>query len=69
MNTAIILAGGTGVRVGAKVPKQFIEVLGRPVISYTLDIYCRSERQRGRKAKIWTLFKQQVDCLPKIVGA
>lgn len=39
MNIAVILAGGTGVRVGAKVPKQFIEVLGRPVISYTLDIY------------------------------
>ena len=39
MNIAIILAGGTGVRVGAKVPKQFVEVQGRPVIAYTLDIY------------------------------
>ena len=39
MNTVIILAGGTGVRVGAGVPKQFIEVAGRPVIAYTLDIY------------------------------
>lgn len=27
MNTAIILAGGVGSRVGANVPKQFIEVM------------------------------------------
>ena len=31
MNTVIILAGGTGTRVGAGRPKQFIEVLGKPV--------------------------------------
>ena len=28
MNVAIILAGGRGTRVGADVPKQFIEVQG-----------------------------------------
>ena len=37
MNVAIILAGGTGTRVGANIPKQFIEVLGKPVIAYTLE--------------------------------
>lgn len=37
MNVAIILAGGRGTRVGADVPKQFIEVLGRPVLSYTIE--------------------------------
>lgn len=37
MNIAIILAGGVGTRVGAGVPKQFIEVLGKPVISYTIE--------------------------------
>ncbi len=37
MNIAVILAGGVGSRVGADVPKQFIEVLGRPVLSYTLE--------------------------------
>lgn len=37
MNIAIILAGGVGNRVGANVPKQFIEVLGKPVISYTIE--------------------------------
>lgn len=39
MNIAIILAGGVGSRVGADVPKQFIKVLDKPIISYTVDIY------------------------------
>lgn len=37
MNTAVVLAGGTGTRVGADIPKQFIEVLGKPILAYTLD--------------------------------
>ena len=37
MNVAIILAGGRGTRVGADMPKQFVEVLGRPVLSYTIE--------------------------------
>lgn len=30
---------GVGQRVGAGMPKQFVEVLGRPVIAYTLEIF------------------------------
>lgn len=37
MNVAVILAGGVGNRVGAGIPKQFIEVLGKPVLAYTLE--------------------------------
>ncbi len=37
MNIAVILAGGMGTRVGANVPKQFIEVLSKPILAYTLD--------------------------------
>lgn len=33
------MAGGVGNRVGAGMPKQFIEVLGKPVISYTMEIF------------------------------
>lgn len=39
MNIGIILAGGVGSRVGADIPKQFIEVLGKPVLSYTIDAF------------------------------
>ena len=36
MNVAIILSGGTGTRLGAHIPKQYIEVNDRPIISYSL---------------------------------
>ena len=39
MNHAIILAGGSGTRVGANVPKQFIEIQGKPILAYTLDLF------------------------------
>ena len=39
MTTAIILAGGKGSRVGQNIPKQFVKVLGRPILAYTLDIF------------------------------
>lgn len=37
MNIAIILAGGVGSRVNAGKPKQFVEVLGKPVLVYTIE--------------------------------
>ncbi len=39
MITVIILAGGTGTRVGGDRPKQFIEVLGKPILAYTIEIF------------------------------
>lgn len=39
MNTAVILAGGTGTRMGADRPKQFLTVKGRPIIAYCLNIF------------------------------
>lgn len=37
MNTALILSGGTGTRLGSDIPKQYIEVDGRMIISYCLE--------------------------------
>lgn len=37
MNYAIILAGGSGSRMGQDIPKQFINVLDKPIIVYTLE--------------------------------
>ena len=39
MTYCVLLAGGIGQRVGVGMPKQFVEVLGRPVIAYTLDAF------------------------------
>lgn len=35
----IILAGGSGKRVGAEIPKQYIEVNGKPILYYTLRAF------------------------------
>jgi len=35
----IILSGGTGVRAGGNIPKQYYEVDGKPVIAECLDIF------------------------------
>ena len=37
MTTAIIIAGGSGSRMGQDIPKQFINVYDKPVIIYTLE--------------------------------
>ena len=39
MNTAVILAGGVGSRMGLDCPKQFLMVHDKPIISYCLDIF------------------------------
>lgn len=39
MISALILAGGNGTRVGEDRPKQFVEILGKPVLAYTVEIY------------------------------
>lgn len=39
MNIALILSGGTGTRLGADIPKQYIKVEGKPVISYCIDTF------------------------------
>lgn len=39
MNVALVIAGGTGKRVGQDIPKQFINVNDKPVLIYTLEAF------------------------------
>lgn len=39
MIVALILAGGVGSRVGIDRPKQFVEILNKPILAYTAEIY------------------------------
>lgn len=39
MNTVLLMMGGSGTRFGADIPKQYIEVGGRPIFSYILEGY------------------------------
>lgn len=47
MNIALILAGGTGSRFGGDVPKQYLEVEGKPVIAYCLKTFLQHEKIDG----------------------
>ena len=47
-NVALIFAGGTGQRMNTKtLPKQFLELHGKPIIIYTLEIFDRIEEIDG----------------------
>lgn len=43
-NIAIVFAGGSGTRMGSPVPKQFLELNGKPVLAHTLELFQRHER-------------------------
>ncbi|MDE6912113.1 MAG: 2-C-methyl-D-erythritol 4-phosphate cytidylyltransferase, partial [Lachnospiraceae bacterium] len=47
MAVALILSGGTGTRLDSDIPKQYIEVYGRPVISYCIEQLSCHERIDG----------------------
>ncbi|MER7833247.1 bifunctional cytidylyltransferase/SDR family oxidoreductase [Streptomyces sp. NPDC095602] len=41
--TAVVLAGGTGQRVGLAIPKQLLKIAGKAVIEHTLTIFERAD--------------------------
>ena len=53
MNIALILSGGTGTRLGAGIPKQYLEVNGQMIISYALET---------------VLFHQSIDAVQIVAG-
>jgi len=40
-NIALIVAGGKGERMNADIPKQFIEIQGKPILMHTLEVFYR----------------------------
>ena len=39
--TALIVAGGKGLRMGSELPKQFLPIGGKPVLMRTLEAFHR----------------------------
>lgn len=64
MNIAVILAGGVGSRVGAGRPKQFIDILGKPVLAYTIEAF---QNHRGIDAIEVVCHKDWKDYLKDMV--
>ncbi len=40
---AIIVAGGSGKRMGSEIPKQFIEVAGKPILMHTIEAFYNTD--------------------------
>lgn len=40
--TAVIVAGGAGMRMGAELPKQFLLLKNRPLLYYTIDTFLKA---------------------------
>ncbi len=44
MNIAVIFAGGVGKRMNSRAkPKQFLDMWGKPIIIYTLEVFERND--------------------------
>lgn len=76
MTTALIIAGGVGSRMGAEIPKQFVRVLGKPVVVYTLENFqCHPMVDRirlvcvsGWQEALWTYARENgITKLDKII--
>lgn len=39
MNIAIIFASGKGTRMGSEIPKQFLEINGKPILAHTVELF------------------------------
>ncbi|MDP9047720.1 MAG: 2-C-methyl-D-erythritol 4-phosphate cytidylyltransferase, partial [Bacteroidota bacterium] len=44
-NYAIIVAGGSGTRMGTDIPKQFLLLKGKPVVMHTIAAFHHSDIQ------------------------
>lgn len=43
MRWAVVVAGGKGLRMGSELPKQFIEVGGKPILMHTLERFAQCD--------------------------
>ncbi len=71
---ALVPAGGQGLRMQAPLPKQYLPLLGRPVILHTLERLCTHPRVRGVMVGVsdqdrhWQALIPMLANLPKFLG-
>jgi len=44
MNTVIIVAGGSGSRFNSNIPKQFIELAGKPILIHSINAFHKYQK-------------------------
>ncbi len=64
-NIGVILAGGTGTRFGGDVPKQMVDLAGKPIIWHTVMAFARC----AKIAEIAKIDHMVVVCQPDILDA
>ncbi len=65
MNTAIIVAAGSGPRFNSEIPKQFVELAGKPLIVHTIE---RFESARSIDSIVLVLAAERVDEFKSLSG-
>ena len=66
MNIAVILSAGSGSRFGSDIPKQFINLAGKNIIEYTIEVFEQSDdideicivANKEFHNKLWNISKQ-----------
>ena len=74
MNAVVIVAGGSGRRMGGAIPKQYLDLNGQPLIIHTLDRFFEYDRDmkvvlvmaKGHR-KFWDVISISYDRGPGIV--
>lgn len=61
MNIALLLSGGTGVRLGSNVPKQYMKIAGRPVFSWCLEALADHEDIDGIQIVADVLWRETIE--------
>ena len=72
---ALIVAGGSGLRLGHDLPKQYVKILGKTILEYTLDKFLSVEAINAIKIVIakgheemYQAFKKSPKVLPYVLG-
>lgn len=65
MNTAIIVAAGSGTRLDPKTPKQFLEIHGKPILLHTLE---RFDACSSIDAVILVIARGQTETLERLTN-
>ena len=68
---AIIVAGGTGIRMGSELPKQFLSLVGKPLIAYSIEAFFEADPNtiiivvlHPRFIDKWELVRKEIPGIP-----